>query len=89
MTRPRHPGTGHWWHHAACKGMDTALFFPEDRSSPAGRARIRTALAVCSRCPVRVQCGIEAARTHATGIWGGTDRTIRTRSAADRRSLTL
>ena len=68
MTNPRNssadtPETGlslsDWREHAACRGMDTDLFFYNVGSSP----HIRQALHVCNGtkdrppCPVRQQCG--------------------------------
>lgn len=57
-----------WKEHAACKGMDTNLFFPERGQNEL----IRAALAVCDRCTVRQECfdychmsGIRV------GVWGG------------------
>ncbi len=43
---------GAWWRAAACRGMDTALFFP-DRRDAAAAARAKR---VCAACPVRPQC---------------------------------
>lgn len=62
-----------WRSRAACRGMDTDLFFPRDRK--AGEAAIR----VCRGCPVAVECG-EWADGHracgyrTVGVWGGTFR---------------
>lgn len=53
-----------WQGHALCRGMGTALFFPE-RGEPTARVK-----ALCSACPVRVECG-EAGRKERFGIWGG------------------
>jgi WhiB family redox-sensing transcriptional regulator len=62
-----------WFDRAACKGMDTAIFFP-GRGQP-----VTQAVAVCRRCEVANQCldycltqprpdGIST----TPGIWGGT-----------------
>lgn len=86
------PWHGRWWDHAACRGMDTNLFFPDTRrNGPAQNARTRAALDACAHCPVRIQCAREAERTHATGIWGGINRAESTfrRTRADTRGLTL
>ena len=56
------------WHaRASCRGMGTALFFP-DR----GEATARPAVAICVVCPVRAEClafGLIHAKT--SGVWGG------------------
>ena len=56
-----------WMARAACRGEDTALFFPT-LGGNAARARV-----ICSICPVRSDC-LAYARTDADtgGIWGGT-----------------
>lgn len=51
---------------AACRGMPPARFYP-----PPGAATA-AALAVCARCPVRVECDHHADATgEEYGIWGG------------------
>lgn len=73
-----------WRTHAACRGPETALFFPpatterrEDRD-----ARERRAKAICRQCPVRSQCLDHALRVgEMHGIWGGLNE-------AERRGLT-
>lgn len=60
LTRPN------WTDHAACKGMDQRIFFPERGASP------EPAKKVCAGCPVRLECAqyaIDNADKH--GIWGG------------------
>jgi len=53
-----------WHQHAACRGMGTDLFFPTSGES------CTAAVAVCNRCPVRLDCR-EAGLTELHGIWGG------------------
>lgn len=55
------------WHIlAACRGMDPDLFFPERGAST------REAKAICTACPVRVDCLAQAFTTgERHGIWGG------------------
>jgi WhiB family redox-sensing transcriptional regulator len=63
-----------WRARAACRGPETALFFPpsnterrEDRD-----ARERRAKAICGSCPVRREClqyALGVGEMH--GIWGG------------------
>lgn len=62
-----------WQRHAACRGMDTAVFFAADGERGAIRTERETvAKRVCAGCPV-----IEPCRTHALqagevyGVWGG------------------
>lgn len=43
-----------WQQHAACRGEDLALFFPEGRGRDA--ASDPKAAAICNRCPVRRDC---------------------------------
>jgi WhiB family redox-sensing transcriptional regulator len=54
-----------WQRRAACRGADTATFFPKERRST------QAAREICAGCPVRVEC-LTYARTHGVeGIWGG------------------
>jgi WhiB family redox-sensing transcriptional regulator len=66
-----------WRDSAACKGMDTRLFFPA-RGEPVSQA----ARSACAGCPVRLDC-LEAALAvnERFGIWGGlpTDKRDRIR----------
>jgi len=57
-----------WRQYAACKGMDTALFFPEHWSKEAAAAP----RAICHRCPVRIAC-LDYALAHndTDGMFGG------------------
>ena len=62
-----------WRESAACRFLDTELFFPIGK---AGRAieEIQRAKAVCAGCPVRQPCLTFALDTHqGYGIWGGYD----------------
>ncbi len=43
---------GAWWRAAACRGMDTELFFPARRDAAAAARAKR----VCAACPVRAAC---------------------------------
>jgi WhiB family redox-sensing transcriptional regulator len=65
------------WHaRAACRGMDTELFFLE-RGQPAAPAR-----AICSTCPVAAQCHAAAIEMDDVGIWAGTSPAERRRASA-------
>lgn len=52
-----------WKARAACRGKDTAMFFPQDE------AAVEVARAICEPCPVKAEC--EAAGHGQLGIWGG------------------
>lgn len=64
-----------WREHAACKGADTAIFYPA--SSVAGvKDQYAAAKAYCGRCPVREACLSEALLFERTsggrhGMYGG------------------
>ncbi len=53
-----------WVRHAACRGLPTAWFFPEQGGDTIGPRRI------CAGCPVRTECA-EAGESEAYGVWGG------------------
>jgi WhiB family transcriptional regulator, redox-sensing transcriptional regulator len=59
-----------WRDKAACRGMETDLFFPVGTTGCAvdqtGKAK-----AVCAACPVRTHCLTYAIETGQEGIWGG------------------
>jgi WhiB family redox-sensing transcriptional regulator len=69
--------TAHWSTLAACKGKDTAIFYP--RGASEGRGTMPDAYneprAICNACPVREAC-LEFALTmegyNGIGMWGGT-----------------
>ncbi len=70
-----------WRRQAACRDMDTDVFFPLS-DEEAGPAK-----AVCATCPVRAEC-LEFAMTtrQPDGVWGGLTeaerRRLRRRKAA-------
>ncbi len=62
-----------WQMQAACRDMDSAMFFhPSHERGPAAHARDKAAKEICAACPV-----IDACRRHALtvqesyGVWGG------------------
>ncbi|MET0275409.1 MAG: WhiB family transcriptional regulator [Acidimicrobiia bacterium] len=63
-----------WRDRAACRGPETALFFPPTTTErrDVRDARERRAKAICRECPVAHQC-LEYAMSlgEAHGIWGG------------------
>jgi WhiB family transcriptional regulator, redox-sensing transcriptional regulator len=69
-----------WRARAACRGPETALFFPpssaerrEDRDLREARAK-----GICRECPVRRECLEYALRVgEPHGIWGGLNETER------------
>lgn len=68
-----HAGRGGWMLRGACRGEDPELFFPISAAGPA-LAQVRSAKAVCGRCPVQPDCLSYALITRPDGIWGGTTR---------------
>lgn len=69
-----------WRQDAACRDLDTNLFFPAT-DEEAGRAR-----AICATCPVREECLEFALATHQDdGVWGGLTETERRRLRRRRR----
>lgn len=69
------PLADHWdWQlQAACRGMDTAIFFhPDGERGPARAARQKRAAAICATCPVRTPCAAHALKVQEPyGTWGG------------------
>lgn len=62
-----------WQLRAACREMDTDLFFhPYGERDPSRTRRVQAAKAVCAGCPVRVECAEHALTVgEAYGVWGG------------------
>ena len=63
-----------WQHRAACKGPQSAAFFPpaQTERKEEREAREEWAKSICAVCPVRLPCldyAIEIREPH--GIWGG------------------
>ena len=73
--RPLQPLVANWeWQTAAaCRGLDSSLFFhPPNERNRARENRITTAKAICHQCPVRNTCADQALRSREPyGIWGG------------------
>jgi WhiB family redox-sensing transcriptional regulator len=60
-----------WRALAACRGMDTDIFYPEGRGRSL-RAREAIAKEICGSCPVARQCRESATgQPERFGIWGG------------------
>ncbi|GAB2934952.1 WhiB family transcriptional regulator [Streptomyces hainanensis] len=62
-----------WQLLAACRGVDSSLFFhPEGERGAARSAREEAAKEVCMRCPVRAECAAHALSVREPyGVWGG------------------
>lgn len=69
-----------WWDQGACKGLDSAMFYPDDEASAA------SAKAVCETCSVRDSC-LEHALSirEKAGVWGGATERDRRRIIRQRR----
>ena len=63
-----------WDSRAACRGPQSALFFPPPARETEDRRDLREAAAkqICSHCRVRQECLEYALRTpEPIGVWGG------------------
>ena len=62
-----------WQMQAACRGLDSGMFFhPEGERGGTRRRRDEAAKAICARCPVLEQCREHAlAVQEPYGVWGG------------------
>lgn len=62
-----------WQLEAACRGMDSEVFFHPDGQRGAARAqREQRAKQICATCPVLEQCREHALRVREPyGVWGG------------------
>lgn len=78
-----------WKDDAACRDVDTALFFKAHTTGPAATGHYDRARAICASCPVRIECLEYAMSTkQEAGIWGGLDEDERRRERARRRNAT-
>lgn len=70
---PLRDGDWDWQVHAACRGVDTSVFFhPDNERGPSRLRREKQAKAVCARCPVVSECRRWAlAAREPYGVWGG------------------
>lgn len=62
-----------WQRSAACRGMDSAVFFhPPNERDAARDNRAARAKAICRTCPVITECLNHALRVREPyGVWGG------------------
>ena len=66
-----------WLERGACLEEDPELFFPVGTTPPAVE-QTRRAIAVCTTCPVRIDCLRWALDTSQdAGVWGGLDEESR------------
>ena len=60
-----------WMIHAACRGVDTNVFFPSGNGIQ-GRRQSERAILICRECPVYRECGEYRKATHSLyGVWAG------------------
>lgn len=69
-----------WWDQGACRGLDAAIFYPDDEVGA------QSAQAVCAECVVRDTC-LDHALTfrEKAGVWGGATEKDRRRIIRQRR----
>ena len=78
----RSASTPTWQELGACRGVDTALFFPGQGES------VAEARAICASRVVRAECADYALATgQRFGIWGGTTERERRRLRANLREV--
>jgi len=63
-----------WISKAACKDLETKIFFPSQ-----GEVVNRLAVEACDNCPVKAQCLSHALHHEGYGYWGGTTEKERKR----------
>jgi WhiB family transcriptional regulator, redox-sensing transcriptional regulator len=68
-----------WQRDAACRDLDSAMFFhPDGERGVSRERREERAKAICAGCPVRAQCLEHSLRVEEPyGIWGGMAETER------------
>lgn len=75
------PVSEQWMRRAACRRVDTGLFFPNSQEEVTPEAK-----AVCAGCPVREPCLQYAMVNDLAGIWAGTSQRQRRRLRRSRRA---
>lgn len=68
---------------AACRDMDTEVFFPHDPTT--AKAMVRLARKTCNGCSVKEQCLEWALKNERHGVWGGTTAEERVRMRKEKR----
>ena len=74
------PNDAKWWDLGACRGLDAAIFYPDDELE-AHEAKL-----VCDGCHVQARC-LDHALTfrEKSGVWGGATERDRRRILRQRR----
>ncbi|MEC3995239.1 WhiB family transcriptional regulator [Actinacidiphila sp. DG2A-62] len=68
------PRPHHWSDDAACRGIDTAEFFPAGKGGVPASVEAAYAKSFCERCPVQPDClGHALTYREDYGVWGGLD----------------
>nr|WP_236581646.1 WhiB family transcriptional regulator [Rhodococcus sp. T7] len=77
------PGAGDWREAAACRGIESSVFFSPDAERGQARTRRESqARRICQDCPALSRCRDHALATgEPYGIWGGMTETDRRRHA--------
>ena len=74
------PETSKWWDLGACRGLDAAIFYPDDE------AEAQAAKSVCDSCDVKQSCLDHALSfREKAGVWGGATERDRRRIIRQRR----
>jgi WhiB family transcriptional regulator, redox-sensing transcriptional regulator len=74
------PDTSKWWDLGACRGLDAAIFYPDDE------AEAQAAKSVCATCSVQSTCLDHALTSREkAGVWGGATERDRRRIIRQRR----
>lgn len=83
MARPIFDLAYNWQADAACRGVDSNLFFgPQHEPRDTKVRREAQAKDICRTCPVREACLAFALETNETyGVWGGLNESERRRLA--------
>ena len=71
-----------WWDLGACRGLDAAIFYPDDEDEA------QVAKSVCEGCSVQSACLEHALeRRERAGVWGGATERDRRRIIRRRRRI--
>ncbi|MFT6291144.1 MAG: WhiB family redox-sensing transcriptional regulator [Ilumatobacter sp.] len=74
------PQESKWWDLGACRGLQAAIFYPEDE------VEAQAAKAVCDSCAVKTTCLDHALSfREKSGVWGGATERDRRRIIRQRR----
>jgi WhiB family redox-sensing transcriptional regulator len=76
-----------WQEHAACRGVETDLFFLEEKQTGINQKKLADARDMCNRCSVAEKCLDFALDNYIDfGIWAGTTPLQRKGLRRERRS---